>query len=184
MLLISRHWQLYTSIIPLSPWLLGSSRPDIGLNCCRVPQIGVLRILGFFLPFGPYLFVTVPVFLISSLVLLYCPDGTHIYINIYIYIFLWGAALGLHCCTGFSLVVANRGYSSLWCAAFSLQWLLLLQSMGSRHAGFSSCGTPALGRRLSSRDLVTPLHVGSSRTRDWTRVPCIGRRILNHCTTR
>ena len=27
-------------------------------------------------------------------------------------------------------------------------------------------------------------HVGSSRTRARTRVPCIGRRILNHCTTR
>ena len=32
------------------------------------------------------------------------------------------------------LVVASRGYSSLWCAGFSLQWLLLLQSTGSRHA--------------------------------------------------
>ena len=26
--------------------------------------------------------------------------------------------------------------------------------------------------------------MGSSRTRDWTHIPCIGRRILNHCTTR
>ena len=32
--------------------------------------------------------------------------------------------------------------------------------------------------------LVAPRHVGASRTRDQTRVPCIGRRILNHCTTR
>ena len=32
--------------------------------------------------------------------------------------------------------------------------------------------------------LVAPLHVGSSRTRARTRVPCIGRRILNHCATR
>ena len=37
-----------------------------------------------------------------------------------------------------SLDVATRGYSSLWCVGFSLQWLLLLQSMGSRHTGFSS----------------------------------------------
>ena len=42
---------------------------------------------------------------------------------------------------GFSLVAESRGYSSLWCAGFSLWWLLLLQSRGSRHAGFSSCGT-------------------------------------------
>ena len=32
--------------------------------------------------------------------------------------------------------------------------------------------------------LVAPRYVGSSRTRAPTRVPCIGRRILNHCTTR
>ena len=32
--------------------------------------------------------------------------------------------------------------------------------------------------------LVAPQHVGSSWTRARTRVPCIGRRILNHCTTR
>ena len=29
-----------------------------------------------------------------------------------------------------SLVVANGGYCLLWCTGFSLQWLLLLQSMG------------------------------------------------------
>ena len=32
--------------------------------------------------------------------------------------------------------------------------------------------------------LVAPWHVGSSQTRARTRVSCIGRRILNHCTTR
>ena len=40
-----------------------------------------------------------------------------------------------------SLVVENGGYSSLRCAGFSLRWLLLLWSTGSRCAGFSSCGT-------------------------------------------
>ena len=42
-----------------------------------------------------------------------------------------------------SLVAASGGYSSLWCAGFSLWWLLLLRSTGSRRAGFSSCGTQA-----------------------------------------
>ena len=41
---------------------------------------------------------------------------------------------------GLSLVVVSGGYSSLGCVGFSLQWLLLFQSMGSRCAGFSSCG--------------------------------------------
>ena len=31
---------------------------------------------------------------------------------------------------------------------------------------------------------VAPGHVGSSQTRARTRVPCIGRQILNHCATR
>ena len=42
---------------------------------------------------------------------------------------------------GFSLVAARRAYSSLRCMGFSLWWLLLLWSMGSRRTGFSSCGT-------------------------------------------
>ena len=44
----------------------------------------------------------------------------------------------------------SGGYSSLRCAGFSLSWLLLLQSTGSRGTGFSSCGSRALERRLSS----------------------------------
>ena len=31
---------------------------------------------------------------------------------------------------------------------------------------------------------VAPWHVGSSQTRARTRVPCIGRQTLNHCSTR
>ena len=37
-----------------------------------------------------------------------------------------------------SLVVANGSYSSLLFMGFSVRWLLLLQSTGSRRAGFSS----------------------------------------------
>ena len=32
--------------------------------------------------------------------------------------------------------------------------------------------------------LVAPWHVGPSWTRTQTRVPCIGRQVLNHCATR
>ena len=41
---------------------------------------------------------------------------------------------------GLSLVATRRGSSSLWCAGFSLRWLLLLRSTGSNREGFSSCG--------------------------------------------
>ena len=49
-----------------------------------------------------------------------------------------------------SLVAASRGCSSLRSAGFSLRWLLLLWSTGSRSVGFSSRGSRALERRLSS----------------------------------
>ena len=60
------------------------------------------------------------------------------YINIFIYLWLHWVFVAVR---GLSLVAATRGYSSLRCAGFSLWWLLLLRSMGSRCAGFSSCGT-------------------------------------------
>ena len=44
---------------------------------------------------------------------------------------------------GLPLVATSGGYSLLQCAGFSLQWLPLLRSMGSKHAGFSGCGTEA-----------------------------------------
>ena len=78
--------------------------------------------------------------------------------------------LGLRCCKGFSLVVASQGYSWWRCPGLSLQRLRLLQS-----AGFSRCA-PHTG-------LVAPRHVVSSRTGDWTRVSCIGRRIVYHWAT-
>ena len=54
---------------------------------------------------------------------------------------------------GLSLVAVSGGYSSLRCGGFSLRWLLLLRSTGSRCTGFSSCGTRAsvvVARGLSS----------------------------------
>ena len=37
----------------------------------------------------------------------------------------------------------------LWCAGFSLQWLLLLWGRGSRACGRSSCSSPALDHRIN-----------------------------------
>ena len=60
--------------------------------------------------------------------------------------------LCLHCC---SRAFSSCGEQGLLFVAvrkllFSLRWLLLLRSTGFRRAGFSSCGTRALERRLSS----------------------------------
>ena len=51
---------------------------------------------------------------------------------------------------GLSLVAASQGHSSLQCAGFLLQWLLLLQSTGSRHMDLCSCGVQVLAHGLSS----------------------------------
>ena len=68
-------------------------------------------------------------------------------INLFVYFWLRWVFVAAR---GLPLLVASGGYSLLWCAGFSLRWLLLLQSMGSRHTGFSRCGSWALERRLSS----------------------------------
>ena len=74
---------------------------------------------------------------------------------LYLFCLFWGwvfvAARSL------PLVEERGGYSLLRCAGFSLRWLLLLQSTGSRCVGsvvmargLSSCGSWALECRLSS----------------------------------
>ena len=77
-------------------------------------------------------------------------------ICIYLFIYFLLCWVFVAAC-GLPLVAVSGGSSSLWCAGFSLWWLLLLQSTGSRHVGFSSCdtrlsscGSRALERRLSS----------------------------------
>ena len=67
----------------------------------------------------------------------------------YLFIYFWLCWVFV-AVRGLSLVVVSGGYSSLQCAGFSLQWLLLLRSTGSRRAGFSSCGFRALEHSLSS----------------------------------
>ena len=73
------------------------------------------------------------------------------------------AALGLRRCVWLSPAAMSRDYSALWREGFSL---LLLRSTGPRAS------------RLSCSAVW-----GSSR-RGLSRVPCVGRRILNHWTTR
>ena len=105
---------------------------------------------------------------------------------IYLFIYLWLRWVFV-AARGLSLVAASGGYSPLQCAGFSLQWLLLLRSTGFRCAGFSSCGSRALERRLSSCSVqASLLHSMWALPRPGLEpcVPCTGRRILNHCTTR
>ena len=60
---------------------------------------------------------------------------------------------------------------------------LLLAALGlSCGAGARACDLPTCG--TWARELCHSLCDLSSPTRDWTHVPCIGRQILNHRTTR
>ena len=92
---------------------------------------------------------------------------------------------------GLSLVVASWDYSSLWCAGFSLRWLLLLQSTGSRHTGFSSCSTQAsvvaaCGLRSCGTQALE--HVGFSSCNAWALgsagFSSCGSRALEHRLSR
>ena len=60
----------------------------------------------------------------------------------FVFFVFWLGWVFIDAC-GLSLVAESRGYSSFWCVGFSLQWLHLLRSTGSRLAGFSSCSTGA-----------------------------------------
>ena len=57
----------------------------------------------------------------------------------------------------------------------------------SHCCGLSRCGAQApdaQAQQLWLTGPIAPRHVGSSRTRARTHVPCIGRQTLNHCSTR
>ena len=62
-----------------------------------------------------------------------CPS-THFIIFLIFKLIFWLHWVFVAACR-LSLVAASGGYSSLRCVAFSLRWLLLLQSMGSRALG-------------------------------------------------
>ena len=94
------------------------------------------------------------------------------FVLLYIYIYIYRLHRVFVAAHGLSLVAASGGYSS--CMDFSLQWLILW-ILDSRAFGL---------QQLWCMGLVTSQHVESSWTRDQTCVPCIGRWILNHLTTR
>ena len=83
-------------------------------------------------------------FLIVSDCLVYLSSPFYFFflkINLFIlFIYFWLHGVFVAMC-GLSVVVASGVYSLLRCVGFSLQWLLLLWSTGSRRGGFSSCDT-------------------------------------------
>ena len=96
------------------------------------------------------------------------------FLNLFIYLSIFGCVGSSFLCEGF-LQLQQAGAT------------LHRGARASRYRGLSCCGaqTPdAQAQQLWLTGLVAPRHVGSSQTRARTRVPCIGRQILNHCATR
>ena len=123
-----------------------------------------------------------------------------------IFNFFIGCVGSLLLCAGFLQLRQVRAtlHCGAWtshCGGFSCcgAWALGAQAQQLWHVGPRACrlqqlvwqaqqlwlaGSRAQAQQLWCMGLDAPWHVGSSRTRDQTRVPCVGRRILNHCTTR
>ena len=103
----------------------------------------------------------------------------------FIYLFL--AALGLRCCAWAFSSCSERGM--LFVVVRRLP--VAVASLVAEH-GLQACrlqqlwlaGSRVQAQQLWRTGLVALRHVGSSRTRAQTHVPCIGRWILNHCATR
>ena len=90
------------------------------------------------------------------------------------YLFIYGCVGSSFLCEGF-LQLRQAGST------------LHRGAQASHYRGLSYCGAQApdvQAQQLWLTGLVAPRHVGSSQTRARTRVPCIGRQILNHCATR
>ena len=99
------------------------------------------------------------------------------------YLFL--AVLVFIAAHGFFLVAASRGYSLAVMHRLLIAVASLVGRTAAGHMSFSSCGSRALGYRLShcgldSCDLVAPWNVGSSQIRDRTCISHTGRQILYH----
>ena len=114
----------------------------------------------------------------NSLVFLTVTKFLKLFIYFYFVFWLHQVVVALQ---GLSLVVASGVYSSdsAWtphCSGFSCCGARLLP------IGLSSCSIWA--QYLWCRGWASPWHVGSFQTRDWNCVPCIGRWIPIHCTTR
>ena len=159
--------------------------PNFAFSVCFVAPHHILYLMLCYLVYKLFLSFKIRMAIQNQIFLL-----KNYFVLFYFYFWLLWVFVAVR---GLSLIAASGGYSSLWCTGFSLQWLLLW-STGSRCTGFSSCGTRAqqlwlMGSRVRAwqlwhTGLIAPRHVGSSQATAQTRVPCTGRRILNHCATR
>ena len=100
---------------------------------------------------------------------------------LYIYIYIYLIYLFIYGCVGSSSL--SEGFLQLRRVGAPLH----RGARASHRRGPSRCGAQApdaQAQQLWPTGPAAPRHVGSSQTRARTRVPRIGRQILNHCATR
>ena len=101
-------------------------------------------------------------------------ESIFFFLILFIYLFIYGRVGSSFLCEGV-LQVRQAGAT------------LHRGTRASHYRGLSCHGAQApdaQAQQLWLTGLVAPQHVGSSQTRAWTHVPCIGRQTLNHCATR
>ena len=97
------------------------------------------------------------------------------------------SALGLSCCVRAFSSCGERGLLFVVVRRLLIAVASLVVEHGPqvhRLLQLWLTGSRAQAQQLWRTGLVAPRRVGSSWTRTRTHVSCIGRRILNHCTTR
>ena len=98
-----------------------------------------------------------------------------------------GAVLGLCCCMWALSSCGEQGPLFIAVCRFLIEVAPLVAEHRLQVPWLQElclAGSGAQAQELWCTGLVAPWHVGSSWTRARTCVPCIGRWILNHCTTR
>ena len=97
------------------------------------------------------------------------------------------AVLGLHCCVQAFSSCGEQGLLFVAVCRLLIAVASFVVDHGLQARGLQQlrlAGSRAQVQQLWRTGLVALWHVGSSQTRAQTHVTCIGRWILNHCTTR
>ena len=115
-------------------------------------------------------------------------EGRSYFLGFFVFflIFKFLAVLGLRCCTQAFSSCGERGLLFVAVRRLLIAVASLIVEHGLQVRGLQQLwltGSRAQAQQLWHTSLVALRHVGPSRTRARTRVPCIGRRILNHCAT-
>ena len=153
----------------------GSEKQSNSLKATQLLRVGSRIQIGVSLAVNISLFSCFFFLILTLLLQFYLINLYFFFLKlIYLYIFIFGCVGSLFLCKGF-LQLRQAGAT------------LHRGAWASHCCGLFRCGAQApdaQAQQVWLTGLAAPRHVGSSWTGARTRVPCIGRRIPNHCATR